>query len=85
MSDSTKPSKRVSPTDLKYIVRSEYYLPPGIAKQMARELLEQRAAARYRQHLPGCKIWTYLKVPEYEGPVCTCGYDALPQHLKGTT
>lgn len=47
------------------------------------ELKEQREAARYRQHLPKCAA-----IPnEVFGTSrpCTCGYDSLPERLKGTT
>jgi hypothetical protein len=78
MIDSTKPIERVSDSTLRDIVcdidASERQ------KQIAADLLEQRASARYRNHDDQCAFWDY----EIDGlRECTCGYDALPQHLKG--
>jgi hypothetical protein len=81
--DSTKPSERVSDFMLEAYANGEIDgMTFSDAKSSAREILEQRASARYRNHDDQCAFWDY----EIDGlRECTCGYDALPQHMKGTT
>ena len=48
---------------------------------MARELIAQRAAEKYRGHLNDCPAATWSE--DGEDYLCTCGFDALPGWLKG--
>lgn len=56
-----------------------------------RELIAQRAAAKYRQHLPGCIVGTIIRIhggkasKDFGDDQCTCGYAQLPQHIRGET
>jgi hypothetical protein len=81
--DSTKPSERVSDEELQRMIPDRTDTSKGqTMERLARDLLEQRASARYRNHDDQCAFWDY----EIDGlRECTCGYDALPQHLKWTT
>ena len=72
--------ERVSDDTLMHLADAKHF--GSLMQGMAIELIDRRKAAKYVQHLPGCKIWTYLKTPEYIGGPCTCGLDQIPEYIR---
>lgn len=66
--------ERVSDDELEALTKSACLTRANAA----RELIAQRAAAKYRFHSLEC----LAKVCRADWK-CTCGFDALPEYLKG--
>lgn len=79
--------ERISDEELAWCINRKE-LPDNVGR-VFRELQQRRAADKYQRagHLDTCKRGTSGGMDEYEGPIvrtpCTCGYDQLPEWLRG--
>ena len=71
--------ERVSHEVVLRLATGEFRTPcDDVVESMARELIAQRAAKKYRGHSMKC-----LANVCSDDWKCTCGFDALPEYLKG--
>ena len=72
-------------TDEKLAVFATYWLGDAPFGEMIRELQQRRAADKYllHEHKPTCPKNGLQSFLGADCPYCTCGYDKLPEYLRG--